>query len=65
MPGAAVNPFFVQSARKQPEAVIERERILWLSRRDCEKLLDLLEDAPTPNARFEAAMKHYQNQTRR
>lgn len=62
--GATVNQFLVQSALKEAEAVIERERILRLSRRDCEKLLDLLENPPTPNARFKAAMKHYRKAKR-
>jgi len=62
--GATINQFLVQSVLKEAEAVIERERILRLSRRDCEKLLDLLENPPTPNARFKAAMKHYRKAKR-
>ncbi|MGH8584482.1 MAG: DUF1778 domain-containing protein [Gammaproteobacteria bacterium] len=62
--GATVNQFLVQSALKEAEAVIERERILRLSRRDCEKLLDLLENPPPPSARFKAAMKHYRKAKR-
>jgi uncharacterized protein (DUF1778 family) len=32
--------------------VIEREQVIRLSRRDCERLLDLLENPPKPNACF-------------
>lgn len=58
--GATVNQFLVQSALKEAHAVIEREQTIRLSRRDCERLLDLLDTPPKPNARFKAAMKHYQ-----
>lgn len=58
--GATVNQFLVQSALKEAQAVIEREQAIRLSRRDCERLLDLLDNPPKPNARLKAAMKHYQ-----
>jgi uncharacterized protein (DUF1778 family) len=61
--GATVNQFLVQSAVKEAQSVIEREQLIRLSRRDCERLLDLLENPPQPNARFEAAMDYYE-QTR-
>ena len=58
--GATVNQFMVQSAIKEAQSVIEREQVIHLSRRDCERLLDLLENPPKPNARFAAAMKYYE-----
>lgn len=58
--GATVNQFLVQSALKEAQSVIEREQTIRLSRRDCERLLDLLEKPPKPNARLKAAMKHHQ-----
>ena len=57
--GATVNQFLIQSALKEAQAVIEREQTIRLSRRDCERLLDLLDNPPKPNARFKAAQKHY------
>jgi len=57
--GATVNQFLVQTALKEAQAVIERERTLRLSRRDCERLLDLLDHPPRPNARLRAARKYY------
>lgn len=62
--GATVNQFLIQSALKEAQAVIEREQIIRLSRRDCERLLDLLEKPAKPNARFKAAKKHYQKTKR-
>jgi uncharacterized protein (DUF1778 family) len=50
----------VQSAIKEAQSVIEREQVIHLSRRDCERLLDLLENPPKPNARFVAAMQYYE-----
>lgn len=62
--GATVNQFLVQSALKEAQAVIEREQTIRLSRRDCERLLDLLEKPPKPNARFKAAQKYYRKAKR-
>lgn len=62
--GATVNQFLVQSALKEAQVVIEREQTIRLSRRDCERLLDLLDSSLKPNARFKAAMKHYQKAKR-
>lgn len=64
MTGATANQFLVQSALKEAQTVIEREHSLSLSRRDCERLLDLLENPPKPNARLKAAVKHYQKAKR-
>jgi uncharacterized protein (DUF1778 family) len=58
--GATVSQFLVQSALKEAREMIEREQIIRLSRRDCERLLDLLENPPPPNARFQAAMNYYE-----
>lgn len=62
--GATVNQFLVQSALKEAQTVIEREQVIRLSRRDSERLLDLLEKPAKPNARFKAAMKLYQKAKR-
>jgi uncharacterized protein (DUF1778 family) len=62
--GATVNQFLVQSALKEARAVIEREQTIRLSRRDCERLLDLLENPPKPNSRFKTALRHYRKARR-
>jgi uncharacterized protein (DUF1778 family) len=62
--GATVNQFLVQSALKEAQAVIDREQTIRLSRRDCERLLDLLDNPPKPNARMQAAVKRYQKARR-
>lgn len=62
--GATLNQFLVQSALKEAQTVIEREQVIRLSRRDSERLLDLLEKPGKPSARFKAAMKLYQKTKR-
>lgn len=62
--GATVNQFLVQSALKEAQSVIEREQTIRLSRRDSERLLNLLENPPKPNARLKAALKYHQKAKR-
>ena len=58
--GATVNQFLVQSALKEAQAVIEREEVIRMSARDWNWLLDQIEQPPAPNARLQAALRHYQ-----
>lgn len=58
--GATLNQFLVQAALKEARAVIEREQTLILSRRDAERLLDLLENPPPPPPALAAAQARYQ-----
>ena len=58
--GATLNQFLVQAALKEARAVIEREQTLTLSRRDAERLLDLLENPPPPPPALTAAQARYQ-----
>ena len=62
--GSTVNQFLVQSALKEAQAVIEREEVIRLSPRDWSWLLDLIENAPEPNANLKAAMIRYQKSKR-
>lgn len=58
--GATLNQFLVQAALKEAQSVIEREQRLQLSRRDAERLLELLEHPPSPNPALAAAQSRYQ-----
>lgn len=49
--GATVNQFLMQAALKEAQAVIERERVLRLSARDWDCLLDLMDNPPAPRLR--------------
>lgn len=58
--GATVNQFLVQAALKEAQAVIERERVLRLSTRDWDCLLDLMDNPPEPNPALQSALQRYQ-----
>ena len=62
--GATVNQFFVQSALKEAQAVIEREDVIRLSPRDWNWLLELMDNPTKPNAKLKAAMKLYEKTKR-
>jgi uncharacterized protein (DUF1778 family) len=62
--GATINQFLVQSALKEAQAVIERERVIRMSARDWGWMLGLLENPPKPNAKLKASMKRYQKAKR-
>ena len=57
--GATLNQFLVQAALKEAQLVIEREETMTLSRHDAERLLDLLEHPPPPNATLATAQARY------
>jgi uncharacterized protein (DUF1778 family) len=57
--GATLNQFVVQAALKEAYAVLERERVIRLSRRDAEMLFRAIEKPPAPNARLKKAVAAY------
>jgi uncharacterized protein (DUF1778 family) len=57
--GATLNQFVVQAALKEAHAVLERERIIRLSRRDAQAFFRALEKPPSPNARLKKAVAAY------
>ena len=62
--GATLNQFVVQAALKQAHMVLERERIIRLSRRDAEVFFKALEKPPAPNARLKKAVAAYKRSCR-
>jgi uncharacterized protein (DUF1778 family) len=58
--GSTLNQFLVQSALKEAEAVIERDRIIKLSQRDAELFFRLLDNPPAPNQALKDAVADYQ-----
>ena len=64
MCGATLNQFLVQSCLKEAQAVIEREQMLKLSRRDSRQFLNLLDSPPAPNAALRAAQARYKKSRR-
>lgn len=49
--------FMLRNALNAAEQVIERAERITLSERDTQKILDLLDNPPEPNARMVAALK--------
>jgi uncharacterized protein (DUF1778 family) len=49
-----------EAAAKEAEQVIEKERLLQLSRQDAELLASLLDNPPAPNAAMRKAVQAHQ-----
>lgn len=52
MTGDTVNQFIVQTALREAERIIERERVIRLSISDAEAFLCALDSSPAPNAKL-------------
>ena len=57
--GATLNQFMVQSALKEAEAIIERENLITLSKRDAEVFFRALANPPAPSAALKRAAARY------
>lgn len=58
--GVSVASFLVEAAAKEAEHVIEKERLLQLTRQDAELVLSLLDAPPAPNAVMRKAVRAHQ-----
>jgi uncharacterized protein (DUF1778 family) len=59
MVGATVNQFLVQTALKEAQSIIERERTIQLTQRDAKVFFRMLERPPKPKAKLRAAVAAY------
>lgn len=57
--GATLNQFMVQAALKEANKILNAERIITLSERDADKVFQLIENPPKPNALLKAAVKKH------
>jgi uncharacterized protein (DUF1778 family) len=57
--GATLNQFLVQAALEKAETIIEKDRLILLSKKDAAFFFDVLENPPEPNARLTKAVKNY------
>lgn len=63
--GATLNQFLVQAAIEKADQVLEREKVMRLSARDAEWLLNVLDQPPRPpNAKMQRALDDYLKATR-
>ena len=58
--GVSVSSFVAEAAAKEAEQVIEKERLLQLSRQDAELVASLLDNPPAPNAAMGKAVQAHQ-----
>ena len=59
MVGATVNQVIVQTALREAERIIERERVIRLSERDADAVLRALDNPLRPNETLTAALQDY------
>lgn len=57
--GATVNQFLVQSAVEKAEAVLERELVIEMTKKDAKVFFDAVENPPPVNEKLAIAMKAY------
>lgn len=57
--GATLNQFLVQAALEKAEAIIERERVIQLSKQDSEVFFSALDNPPEPNQKLKDALEIY------
>ena len=57
--GATLNQFLVQAALEKAEHIIEKNKLIQLSKNDAEVFFGALENPPEPNAKLMNAVKNY------
>ena len=57
--GATLNQFLVQSALEKAEHIIEKDKLIHLSKKDAQLFFELLENPPEPNSKLKNAVKNY------
>jgi uncharacterized protein (DUF1778 family) len=57
--GATLNQFLVQSAYQEALRILEQETVIRLSRRDAQKMFDLVAHPPKANRQLRDAVKAY------
>ena len=57
--GATLNQFLVQAALEKAESIIERERVVYLSKQDSEVFFEALDNPPEANQVLKGALADY------
>ena len=58
--GATLNQFVVHAALEKAQELIEKDKMIKLSRSDAEAFFEALENPPQANEKLKQAIKHYQ-----
>lgn len=59
--GATLNQFLIQAALEKAENIIEKEKAIYLSKKDAEVFFDALENPPEPSQKLRNAFQNYKN----
>lgn len=57
--GATLNQFLIQAALEKAENIIEKEKVIYLSKKDAEVFFSSLEKPPRPNKKLKNAFVNY------
>ena len=57
--GATLNQFLVQAALEKAEHIIEKDKLIQLSKKDAEVFFGAFENPPEPNVKLLNAVKNY------
>ena len=57
--GSTLNQFLVQASLEKADTIIERERVITLSKTAAQTVFDLMENPPEPNERLKKAAVQY------
>jgi len=57
--GSTLNQFLVQASLEKADTIIERERVITLSKTAAQTVFDLMENPPEPNERLKKAAVKY------
>lgn len=58
--GATLNQFVVHAALEKAQQLIEKDKMIKLSKSDAEVFFEALENPPQTNEKLKQAIKHYQ-----
>jgi uncharacterized protein (DUF1778 family) len=57
--GATLNQFLIQAALEKAEGIIEKDKMIYLSKQDAEIFFSSLDNPPQPNSKLKNAFNNY------
>ena len=57
--GATLNQFLIQAALEKAENIIEKDKVIYLSKNDAQVFFEALDNPPEPNEKLRNAFKNY------
>ena len=62
--GETLNQFLVQAALEKAENIIEKDKVISLSKKDAKLFFDILDSPPEPNKKLRKAFDNYKSMIR-